>query len=198
MKFRAIPQVPSGVDAQTKQFLAALKENFELLVGQRGDAEAIVELLGYHPLDSAGGTVTGSILSPNVPAFFVESTPYPTYDQSLTVGRIIGYTTYNNTVSLNNGGHFNPANGRFTIPVSGIYRFDATHTRSNGNASVVITKNGVQIAGESLSYGTDWQTAATHVVNYFDAGDYVQGVAGVRDSTTIAMYRASFSGHFIG
>ncbi len=35
-KFRAIPQLPQGLDPQTRAVLAALKENFEILAGQRG------------------------------------------------------------------------------------------------------------------------------------------------------------------
>ena len=35
-KLRAIPQLPSGLDARTQQLLAALKENIEILGGQRG------------------------------------------------------------------------------------------------------------------------------------------------------------------
>ena len=36
-KYRAIPQVPAGADARTQQFLSALKENIEVLNGQRGN-----------------------------------------------------------------------------------------------------------------------------------------------------------------
>lgn len=36
MKFRAIPQLPQRIDAQTRAVLAALKENLEILAGQRG------------------------------------------------------------------------------------------------------------------------------------------------------------------
>lgn len=35
-KYRAIPQLPAGMDTRTQQFLAALKENIEILGGQRG------------------------------------------------------------------------------------------------------------------------------------------------------------------
>lgn len=35
-KLRAIPQVPTSVDSQTRSVLAALKENIETLNGQRG------------------------------------------------------------------------------------------------------------------------------------------------------------------
>lgn len=38
MRFRAIPQIPKGVlDPQLTRVLEALKENFEILSGQRGD-----------------------------------------------------------------------------------------------------------------------------------------------------------------
>jgi len=272
MRFRSIPQVPTRVDPQTRAFLAALKENFEIIAGMRGSDNVVAELLGYVPANKAGDTIdgdltvrgaanlgslgvtegatlaslsvtgnetvggtlgvtgattlaslsvtgnetvggtlgvtgdmtaagltlSGALAVTNIPAFHVTALPYPSYDQALSIDRYIGYTTYNNTVRLNNGSHFNSANGRFTIPVSGIYRFDATLTRSGGNSSVVIRKNGVVISTDSLSYGTDWQTTSAHVVHSFVAGDYVEGVCLARNSTAYAMYAASFSGHRVG
>jgi len=149
-------------------------------------------------MTAAGLTLSGALAVTNIPAFHVTAAPYPSYDQALSVDRYIGYTTYNNTVRLNNGSHFNSANGRFTIPVSGIYRFDATLSGSGGNRAISIKKNGASISVENLSYGTDWQTVAIHIVQSFVAGDYVEAVASARNSTAYAMYAASFSGHRVG
>ena len=57
-KLRAIPQLPSGLDARTQQFLAALKENIEILGGQRGE-RPLLERSG----DSMSGdlSVTGNV-----------------------------------------------------------------------------------------------------------------------------------------
>lgn len=50
MRFRAIPQIPKGVlDPQLTRALEAIKENFELLTGQRGNDNAVTELLGFMP-----------------------------------------------------------------------------------------------------------------------------------------------------
>lgn len=43
MKFRSIPQIPISADPQTKAFLAALKENFEIMAGQRGGRISALE-----------------------------------------------------------------------------------------------------------------------------------------------------------
>lgn len=188
MRFRAIPQVPTKVDPDTRRFLAALKENFEIVAGMRGDANAVIELLGYTPEKER---------TDPWPAFQVTSHPYPSADQALTADKIIGYTTSVNTVRLNNGNNFDTATGRFTIPEDGIYRFEVTITRSGGNAAAVISKNGAQISEEALSHGTDWQTATTFVVQSFVKGDYVQGIFGVRNSTTVAAYGSNFSGYLV-
>jgi hypothetical protein len=188
MKFRAIPQIPPGVDPKTRAVLAALKENFEILAGMRGDSNIVAELLGFTPARAE---------EEPWPAFHVTASPYPGIDQACTVDRIIGYTTGNNTVRLNSGDHFNPANGRFTAPEDGLYRFEATFSRSIGNAAVSLAKNGTAVAADSLSYGTDWQTSVTFAVLPLVKGDYVTATAGVRNATTVAHYSSSFSGHRI-
>ncbi len=203
-RFRALPQVPTNLDPQTRAFLSALKENIEVLAGMRGDSNIVEQLLGYKPakadrdaiIDLIGFEPEEAFADP-WPSFLVTSVPYPTYDQACTVDRTIGYTTANNTVVTNSGGHFSTGNGRFTAPVAGLYSFTSTFSRSAGHAGTSISKNGVRISADSLSYGTDWQTGAATATIELAVGDYVTATAAVENGTSVAHYSSSFSGHLI-
>lgn len=175
MKLRAIPQIPAGILPALARVLLALKENIELL--GREPAEALPD----EPW----------------PAFFVSSYSYSA-ESAITTTRLIGYTSANNSLITNSGEHFNPANGRFTAPVDGLYSFSANYTRSGGNAILQLSKNGVIVTThQSLSYGVDWQTVALSYVLALKAGDYVTAEYGPTNSTTVASYGSLFSGHLV-
>lgn len=144
-------------------------------------------------IDSAGRLVV-----PNQPAFLAWSDLYsPTKNYTSEV-------VFNNAntnglnVSTNVNGHFSSTTGAFTAPVAGRYFFAAGFSRSGGNATIDIYKNGSSTGVRHLSYGTDWQPASTSLVLTLAASDFVQLYFGGTNATTTSGYRIHFCGHMLG
>jgi len=163
LRFRAIPQIPPGVDPKTRAVLAALKENFEILAGMRGDANVVAEMLGYVPAREDAGVTC---------AFHAQ---YSGAGGAATQGNDIIYDIENFDV----GGNYNHTDGRFTAPVSGYYFF-AWHglyaNATTGDLRTALYKNGGGIYGmrfiDDKNYA-NWTTFIGSGVVYLTAGDYV-------------------------
>ena len=144
--------------------------------------------------------VSGNVLTPNRPMFSVFSDLYVGAGQ--TYSTEVFYQTSNTplgiSIIMNIGSNFNATNGRFTAPVAGYYYFSSEFSRTSGNATLELFKNGSTSGIRSLSYGADWQTASVSGSVYLNASDYVNIRFGGTNSTTTNGYRINFSGFLIG
>jgi len=135
--------------------------------------------------------------------------PYqPAFDVASTVGVSPGNTQTYNTVYVNRGGHFNTSTSRFTAPVTGAYKFQATTIKAGASTGLVgrlvLRLNGSILYGnrhlrlsEGSTYGTNG--VATWIVN-MNPGDYVNvemWISGGTGSHSSLEY-TYFSGHLIG
>jgi hypothetical protein len=85
---------------------------------------------------------------PNIPAFQASR-------QGGASATAVGiFTDRFTSVFLNNGNHYNTSNGRFTCPVSGIYKFEMLllHRFGASNLETTFYKNGNNISPRSLGY----------------------------------------------
>lgn len=166
MHFRAIPQVPTGVDPKTRQFLAAIKENFEILAGMRGDANVVAELLGYVPankVDVARGAFDPVLL-------YAEHTAVET---PAALGALVSWTTQINT----GGGTF--SSGVFTIPATGRYRVFVSLMLDGGQSDcgLSVKVNGTTKPRIIYCSGTGYPHGAGEQIFDLAAGDTVQLVS---------------------
>ena len=89
-----------------------------------------------------------------------------------------------NYVDVNIGGHYNTANGRFTCPVTGVYRVSAFGMgyllAGNLNFYVVATKNGSAAGATAYNYGdqNDYKHASGNWLIQCVAGDYISITVG--------------------
>ena len=145
---------------------------------------------------------SGQVYTPHIPVFWA-------YNAGGTVATTTGFVTFTST-DVNNGGHYNTSNGRFTAPVSGYYEFDGMllHRTNgvNGPAEWSFTVNGTNVSGRGLVY-SNASTVGGHIPTYssfrrwLSAGDYVQmyiHYLGSGMDYYTGERLAHFSGKFIG
>jgi hypothetical protein len=149
---------------------------------------------------SSGGIPT----RPNIPAFYAYSTA-SAYDTATGV-----FTTKLNTTLVNNGNYYNTTNGRFTVPITGIYQFQikllGAWLSSAGYVETTLYRNGVNIAARSFGFtyivsATDHDTITSLAYISLNANDYIQ--MGVTTVTAGTQYfygdnLTSFCGHLVG
>ena len=107
------------------------------------------------------------------------------------------------TIQLNNGGHYNTANGRFTAPVSGLYTFTVSTTQitTASGPELHAYKNGaLYVSNLAVGYYTAYRTFGGTVVVWLDAGDYfdIRWVNNLNSTVTLDGSRSNFSGHYLG
>ena len=127
---------------------------------------------------NAGSPIGGAIVDINA-AGVVTWTSQPSFSaygsNAATTGQFVLYSGINH----NTGSHYNPANGRFTAPVAGLYLFRATVLGNSGLAGevrVAIAKNGVLHPGTNTITGkaaSALVTCHTGALMELLAGDYV-------------------------
>lgn len=171
MRFRAIPQIPKGVlDPQLTRVLEALKENFELLAGQRGDANPVVELLGYAPArqEDVSSLVTRVGFDPVL--FYTEHTAVET---PAALGTLTAWTTQLNV----GGGTF--SSGVYTIPAAGRYRVFVSLMLNVGvtDCGLYVKTNGVLNPRIFYCSGTGYPVGSGEQIFDLAAGDTVQLVS---------------------
>lgn len=141
---------------------------------------------------------SGVMLIPNQPSFYGWSDIYS--PQKNYNSEVIFNTTNTNGINLQNnvGNYFVASTGRFTAPTAGRYYFHGSFSRSLGNATLDIYRNGISVGSRHLSYGSDWQNVAVSVVLQLAASDYVELRFGGTNGTTTSGYRIHFTGYLIG
>ena len=140
---------------------------------------------------SSGGTLAervrisseGYVTKPNTPAFHVSRTSGDVSQNNYVIF---------NTVSYNNGSHYNNTDGKFTAPVTGIYFFSAWHF-TGGTSAFGLRINGSQF-GE---YAWDDTGGCATWVCPVTANQYVQ-IYTHKTWRGSASYHNGFCGYLIG
>jgi hypothetical protein len=128
----------------------------------------------------------GRVLMPNQPAFCVDGSS----------DNYSGIYLTNPSIRLNKGSHFNNINGRFTVPVNGVYFFSHNLSTEDTNAHFIeIHVNGSNYTQRQLTYNIAYQSGTLCNLIQLSAGDYVQAA---RRSTGYQVYSSCFTGYLIG
>lgn len=170
MKFRSVPQIPRGIDPALQAVLAALKENFELMAGQRGPGDFITDQLGYTPVSREGDALAGLLsLAPEHPACFANWNPGVT-----TTTPPLNFTVKFGFVQLNTGGHYDPATGLFTCPAEGRYLVAAGFMQNPTYPAACrwrINRNGDNVSGDIYQPNASYARSNTVCLVQCAAGD---------------------------
>ena len=190
---------------QFGDILAGVYRNGSAQSSYGGASSLNILTVGGHPITlGTSNTVrltvdpSGRVTMPYQPAFHVYHT--------LTVPS----NTYiaHNAAIVNNGGHYNSTNGKFTAPVAGNYIFYATGLTqpTGGTSRMRIVKNGsTYVSGESRHQGGTagaYLHATIQAVVYLAASDWVQQYY-INDDGSTTLYSdgtpyITFGGHLIG
>lgn len=158
---------------------------------------------GSHRFYSWNGTSLSTVANidsvgrfsyPQQPCFYAWSdiySPTKTYTSEVVFSNS---TTNGLTTVTNVGNNFSAVTGRFVAPIAGYYFFSGSFSRSVGNATLDIYKNGTSVGCRHLSYGADWQTVSATVIIPLAVSDYVELRFGGTNGTTTSGYRIHFTG----
>lgn len=136
----------------------------------------------------------GRFSYPQQPCFYAWSDIYsPTKNYTSEV--VFSNSTTNGLTTVTNvGNNFSAVTGRFVAPIAGYYFFSGSFSRTAGNATLDIYKNGSSVGCRHLSYGADWQTVSATVIIPLAVSDYVELRFGGTNGTTTSGYRIHFTG----
>ena len=137
---------------------------------------------------------------------YVLKSNHPCFDAVRNSGHLSATTYINyNTVNVNNGGHYDSSNGRFTAPVAGYYFFSWGTIKNNDSATVArlhIHKNGVEAYnGRHLrmdsgqAYGDN---GAMTVVIQLAKDDYIQIYLTAGSVYGVTQEYCFFNGYLLG
>jgi hypothetical protein len=126
-------------------------------------------------IDSAG-----RVTMPYQPAFYATGYTGQKTIPTSTTTLVLGSTAFNI------GGHYNTSNGRFTAPVTGIYKFDATvyWEGSSSYKRMYLTKSGSTM-GYTILPASDPHTGQLSVLVDMNANDYIELKLNVTNSSNI-------------
>lgn len=162
----------------------------------QNDATNVASLISGKANLAGGNTFTGYQLMPTLPAFSAMR-------RAGTYSNASNITIVFDSTHTNNGGHYNASNGRFTAPVSGIYRFDcAVQKRSGGALNLYWYKNGSFFDRFVYSdLGGDSPGPRGSIYLSLAANDYITIVythSGGGDVYGASEYLTTFSGQLVG
>ncbi len=139
--------------------------------------------------------------------------PYqPAFHAQVSEGATVSSNTYIvfGTVRVNRGSHYNSSNGRFTVPVSGLYLFyiSAINESNNNVSRFTLHINGsvafggsqsTQLRLDALASGNEIVNGSKQAILSLNAGDYVQ-VRYDHDTGSNMNYPdwTNFGGHLLG
>jgi hypothetical protein len=127
---------------------------------------------------AGGGTVT-ALFTVNSNGAITYNSLHPiaslTHSLSTAITSDVQLTSANfyDTTILNQGGYFNASTGRFTCPVTGIYRCFVRVTSSGGLNNIRLRKNDVGVNEAYGGAGGDLQTVSSEIVVSCVAGDFL-------------------------
>ena len=157
-------------------------------------------------MDSAGGSFAINAFSGGYEdRFIVTNQGYVTkpYQPAFRAYRSTTHTTQStdvpfNEILLNAGSHYNPANGRFTAPVSGVYVFIETHRPVSGGSATEIEfrKNGSRQSLHNIQTAGNMHQTSTMIIK-LDVNDYVTVYAVTNAQFDDGLWD-SFSGYLLG
>ena len=146
----------------------------------------------------------GYVTKPNHPAFMIigGNNVYNNSDSNVFNGNAYApqsSVNSGNAVNVDTKSAYTVSNGRYTVPVGGIWHFHASGTTgSNSSHFVQITVNGSGVAGElHLEYSQGYTHMNFGISGTYNlsAGDYVQFV---RRGSGYTFYSLSWGGFLIG
>ena len=181
----------------------------------KGDASS----RGFLMFGDAGGAQLGDIMydhSDNHMRFRVNNSERMKIDSAgrVTMPYQPAFSAYMNTQNITNtasfpsvaavefniGGHYNSANGRFTVPINGSYLFTAT-VQLNGSVKNAphtnFFKNGAAVNNGWLDFDGASASSQSRIL-YLSAGDYVELVLYAGVTVQISGERTRITGHLIG
>jgi hypothetical protein len=133
--------------------------------------------------------ISGNMLTPARHAFFARKTNGSTSDPAISAILF-------NDVVVNEGSRYNPANGRFTAGVAGLYSFAFTICGAISSfANAVLELNALPVAQVFSNSGGNASSASVSVVLKLAVNDYVSVRA---YNAYIGNNHTFFSGFFIG
>ena len=178
MKFRSVPQIPRGIDPALQAVLAALKENFELMAGQRGAGDFVIDQLGYAPVSREGDVLAGILtLAPDHPACFARDNPGVT-----TTTPPLNFVVKFATAPINSGGYYDPTTGLFTCPKEGRYLVAAGFMQYPNYPNPCrwrVSRSGNNASGDIYQPNASFARSSTVCIVPCAAGDTLSIVANV-------------------
>jgi len=150
----------------------------------------------YFRVDSG----TGFLTAPKTPMFsYLGSKAH-----SVSTGDLVWSTAnvWSTSVnhSMNNGSHFNPANGRFTAPITGLYHFQIqaqVYGHSSGYFYTYLDYNGSVRSYIQISQGSIFYLSTHHIYINLNANDYVNA-SSTNNYSGSQIYYPAFSGALVG